>query len=86
MWISAHSMTLQDLMRISGNSSPDQLRLEGIKSEVCLVDLGSEPTRSPKDKNNNPQPDFKAYAPNWQEFVSAGLYPQFDIRQITNQC
>ena len=80
MWISARSMTLQDLMKTTGNSTPDQLRLKGIKAEVCLADLVSEPTRSPKDQVNYFQPGLTAYAPNWQEFVSEGLYFQLNIR------
>ena len=84
MWISAHSIRLQDLMKMTANSTPDQLRLKGMKAEVCFDDLVSEPTRSSKDQDNNPHPDLMGYASNWQEFVSEGLYPQFDIRQTTN--
>ena len=85
MWISAHSTTFQDLMKMSGNSTPDQLRLKGMKAEVCLADLVSQPARSPKHEDNNCQPDLTAYAPNWQEFVSEGFYPQLHTRQPTNQ-
>ena len=64
MWISAHSMTLQDLMKMTANSTPDQLRLKGMKAEVCLDDLVSEPTRSSKDQDNNLHPHLMPYTPN----------------------
>ena len=85
MWISAHSMALQDLMKMTSNSSPDYLRPKGMKAQVNLADLVSEPTRCPMDKDNNSQPDFKVYAPNWQVFTTEGLYPQFNIKQTADQ-
>ena len=84
MWISAHSMTLQDLMKMTANSTPDQLRLKGMKAEVCLDDLVSEPTRSSKDQDNNLHPHLMPYTSNWEQFVSQSLYSQLDIRQTTN--
>src|SRR6266568_3386534 len=44
IWISAYSITLQDFMK-TRVSLPDQLRLKGMKAEVCLADLKSEPIR-----------------------------------------
>lgn len=74
MWISAHSMILQNLMRTMGSSIPDQLRLRGMKAEVCLADLASKSTTCQEDDNRDTQPEFQAYAPKWQEFSIKGLF------------
>ena len=44
IWISAHSIGLQDFMK-TGNFLPDQLRLQGMKAEVCLADMKSKSIR-----------------------------------------
>ena len=61
IWISAHSIGLQDFMKTC-NSLPDQLRLKGMKAEVCLGDMKSEPIRLLGNTDYNLQMDAKAHA------------------------
>ena len=53
MWISTHSTTLQDCMTKMVNSMSDQLRIEGIKTEVCLLNLDAKLTICHLNKVNN---------------------------------
>ncbi|KAG8215448.1 hypothetical protein J3R82DRAFT_9062 [Butyriboletus roseoflavus] len=64
IWISAHSIGLQAFMK-SGNSLPDQLRLKGMKAEVCLADMKSEPIRV-LGSTSYLQMDAKVHAPSGQ--------------------
>ena len=60
IWISAHSIGLQDFMKTC-NSLPDQLRLKGMKAEVCLGDMKSEPIRLLGSIDHNLQMESKAH-------------------------
>ena len=60
VYISVHSISLQDLMK-TGNSLPDYLRLKGIKAEVCLGDMKSEPIRLLGSIDHNLQMESKAH-------------------------
>ena len=70
-YISAHSVALQDFMK-TGNSLLDQLRLKGMKAEVCLADMKSEPIRLLGSTNHNLQMDAKAHASGWQVHIIKG--------------
>ena len=73
IWISAHSIGLQDFMKAS-NSLPDQLRLQGMKAEVCLADMQSESIRLLGSTNHNIQMDEKDHSPIWQTNSSEGSF------------
>ena len=78
VYISAHSISLQDFMK-TANSLPDQLRLKGMKAEVCLADMKSEPIRLLGSTDHNLQIDAKANASS--RFISA----HFNMKSIINQ-
>jgi hypothetical protein len=75
IWISAHSISLQDFMKAS-NPPLDQLRIKGMKAEVCLADMRSEPIGLHGSTDWNLQLDSEALAHDWQEYISKGS-PQF---------
>ena len=88
MWISAHSATLQDFMTRTGKSMSDQLRIEGIKTEVCLLNLDTGPTKchSDEDNNLNLKLSSTAYLPNWQQFIAQGQFSIFySVYQMSNK-
>jgi hypothetical protein len=84
MWISSHSATLQDFMARRDNSMTDQLRIEGIKTEVCLLNLDNGPTKCHSDEDNNPELNSTAYFPVWQQFIAQGQFStHYSVYQIT---
>ncbi|KAH0835537.1 hypothetical protein J3R83DRAFT_9237 [Lanmaoa asiatica] len=62
IYISVHSISLQDFMKL-GIPLLDHLRLKGMKAEVCLAGMNSEPIRLLASTNHNLQVDAKAYSP-----------------------
>ena len=81
MWVSAHSTILQDVMARADKSMSDQLRIEGIKTEVCLLNLDIESTHCQSAKESSLELSSTAHLPNWQQFVAQG---QFSILQVYN--
>ena len=73
IWISAHSIGLQNFMK-AGNSLPDQLRLQGMRAEVCLADMKSEPIRLLGSANHILQMHEKDHPPSWQTNSLKGLF------------
>ncbi|KAF8431895.1 hypothetical protein L210DRAFT_3633500 [Boletus edulis BED1] len=65
MWISAHSTTFQGFMTRINNSIPDQLRIEGTKTEVCLLNLDVGTTKLYRDEDNSFKSDSTIY--NWNQ-------------------
>ena len=80
LWISIHSMTLQDFMTRTNNSVSDQLRIEGMKIELCLLNQDSGLSKGPDGKN--PSMSTTAHSPKWHHFIAEG---QFSIFSIINQ-
>ena len=74
MWISNHSTTLHDFMKRMKNSASDQLRIEGMKIELCLLNLNSGMTRG--SDRNNPNVTSTTHSSNQHQFTAEG---QFDI-------
>ncbi|KAF8557198.1 hypothetical protein OG21DRAFT_379019 [Imleria badia] len=70
MWISIHSTTLQDFMTRTNTSMSDQLRIEGMKIELCLLNLDTGIKGS--DKDNILNLSSTTYSPNWQQFIAEG--------------
>ncbi|KAG8217910.1 hypothetical protein J3R82DRAFT_6076 [Butyriboletus roseoflavus] len=62
IYTSGHSTSLQEFMK-TGNSLPDQLRLMGMKAEVCLANMKSEPIRLLGSTDYNLQMDTNSHAP-----------------------
>lgn len=78
MWMSAHSSTLYNLMREVDKPISDQLRLKGMKVEVCLADLESEPEASGHWLAS------KAHYIYWKEYFAMGLELTGNPWQWTN--
>lgn len=74
MWISAHSITLQDFMTRTGNSMSDQLRIEGVKAEVFLLNPDTGPTKCHSDEDNNHKLGSTTHLPNWKQFIAQGQF------------
>lgn len=72
IWISAHSIILQDLMKTASSSASDQLRLRGMRAELCLANLASKQIIS-QDNNKNIQSGSGDHALDWKRF-SKGLF------------
>ena len=75
MWISNHSTTLHDFMKRMKNSASDQLRIEGMKIELCILNLNSGLTRGLDGDNLNST--STAYSPNQQQFTAEGQFNVF---------
>ncbi|KAF8132764.1 hypothetical protein EV363DRAFT_1416435 [Boletus edulis] len=65
MWISAHSTTFQGFMTRINTSIPDQLRIEGTKTKVCLLNLDIGTTKLYRDEDNSLKSDSTIY--NWNQ-------------------
>ncbi|KAF8123918.1 hypothetical protein EV363DRAFT_1546024, partial [Boletus edulis] len=72
MWISANSTTFQGFMTRIGNAIPDQLRIEGTKTEVCLLNLDIGTTKLYRDEDNNLKSGSTIY--NWSQLYKKGLF------------
>ena len=83
VWISAHSTTLHDFMTRTDNSMSDQLRIQGVKTEVCLLDLNTGPTRCHSDEGDL---GSTSYFPNWKQFIAQGQFGIIhSVYQITGE-
>ena len=67
MWLLAHSTTLHSIMEGMGKPISDQLRLKGMKAEVCLTDLESEPVRCHAESYQ------QTWSIDWKVFSAQGL-------------
>ncbi|KAF8417544.1 hypothetical protein L210DRAFT_3767241 [Boletus edulis BED1] len=76
MWISAHSTTFQGFMTRINTSIPDQLRIEGTKTEVCLLNLDVGTTKLYRDEDNSLKSDSTIY--NWNQLYKKGLFNILD--------
>ncbi|KAF8123886.1 hypothetical protein EV363DRAFT_1271860 [Boletus edulis] len=76
MWISAHSTTFQGFMTRVHNSIPDQLRIEGTKTEVCLLNLDIGTTKLYRDEDNNLKSGSTVY--HWNQLYKKGLFNILD--------
>ena len=73
IWVSAHSISLQDFTK-TGSFIPGQLRLKGMKVEVCHANMESEPIRLLGSTDHDIQMDGKVHSPSWQTYtISEGL-------------
>ncbi|KAG6370616.1 hypothetical protein JVT61DRAFT_11240 [Boletus reticuloceps] len=72
MWISAHSTIFQGFMTRIGNSIPDQLRIEGTKTEVCFLNLDIGTTKLYRNEDNNLISGSTIY--NWKQWCKKGLF------------
>ncbi|KAF8123911.1 hypothetical protein EV363DRAFT_1546009, partial [Boletus edulis] len=78
MWISANSTTFQGFMTRINNSIPDQLRIEGTKTEVCLLNLDIGTTKLYRGENNNPNLKSGPTIYNWNQLCKKGLFNILD--------
>ncbi|KAF8123880.1 hypothetical protein EV363DRAFT_1271852 [Boletus edulis] len=76
MWISAHSTTFQGFMTRINTSIPDQLRIEGTKTKVCLLNLDVGTTKLYKDEDNSLKSGSTTY--NWNQLYKRGLFNILD--------
>ncbi|KAF8132789.1 hypothetical protein EV363DRAFT_1472783, partial [Boletus edulis] len=76
MWISTHSTTFQGFMTRINNSTPDQLRIEGTKTEVCLLNLDIGTTKLYRDEDNSFKSGSTIY--NWNQLYKKGLFNILD--------
>ena len=73
--MSIHSTTLHNFMKRIDTSLSDQLRIEGMKIELCLLNLDSGLTRGSDGDNLNTT--STAYSPNQQQFTADGQFNVF---------
>ena len=62
-------------MKRMKNSASDQLRIEGMKIELCILNLDSGLTRGLDGDNLNST--STAYSPNQQQFTAEGQFNVF---------
>ena len=77
MWISVHSISLQDFIKTS-SSLLDQLRIMGMKAEVCLADMKSDSIRFHESTNYNLQLDSRVLTHDFHGYIPKGSF-QFNI-------
>lgn len=74
IWISAHSTTLQDFMAKESACVLNQLRIQGLKIEDCLLNLkiGSNKHYGDEDSNIKFSSTMHTLNLNWKQYIAKG--------------